>query len=477
MTLERFQKPLLLLMMATAWVIWGLEQEAAFASHQSMWSQDLAFFHQILFHASQGDAWTSPILLEPTGFFSMVHFHPILALILPIYMLAPSASTLLWINAGAVAATAWPLAKIGEKATGSLLFGLAAGAAWLVWLPARSAAIADFRPMVFLIPALAWVVWGVFAQRRAAWIAGALLCCAAREESAYLLPSIGLLLAMGLPLGGKRRSEGLWILGIGVFWLGFLLLFKDNFFFHFNPINLLSGEGGPSPSGELTGDRLEFWGQSLAGGYAAAVLQPAALLFGAGPLHWLMTDAQREWHAVFGTVVYLKNPMLPLIASAGTLGAAWVIRKKEKALPAVCVLLVLGNLLGFRAERNQFNQRRSDNRAMQNEGEVPALQTLIDAVDSEARVVTDYRLIALLSGREVLWNRAHLYLADSDKPPHWKETWPLSFEVADTVLLPEDDPLTVHLDDDWTSAQQAGGYGLWIRKAKGAGVDPAPLTH
>ena len=175
MTLERYSKPLLLLMMATAWVLWGLEQNAALASHRSMWSQDLAFFHQILFHASQGDAWTSPILLEPTGFFSMVHFHPILALILPIYLLAPSASTLLWINAGAVAATAWPLAKIGEKATGSVLFGLAAGAAWLVWMPARSAAIADFRPMVFLIPALAWMVWGVFAQKRAAWIAGALV--------------------------------------------------------------------------------------------------------------------------------------------------------------------------------------------------------------------------------------------------------------------------------------------------------------
>ena len=141
MNLKRYSQPLLLLMMATAWVLWGLEQEAALASHRNMWSQDLAFFHQILFHASQGDAWTSPILLEPTGFFSMVHFHPILALILPIYMLVPSASTLLWINAGAVAATAWPLAKIAEKASGSILFGLAAGAAWLGWLFAWSASV------------------------------------------------------------------------------------------------------------------------------------------------------------------------------------------------------------------------------------------------------------------------------------------------------------------------------------------------
>ena len=48
MNLQRYSQPLLLLMMATAWVLWGLEQEAALASHRNMWSQDLAFFHQIL---------------------------------------------------------------------------------------------------------------------------------------------------------------------------------------------------------------------------------------------------------------------------------------------------------------------------------------------------------------------------------------------------------------------------------------------
>ena len=32
-------------------IAWGVrfEQEAAFAAHTTMWSQDLAFFHQILF--------------------------------------------------------------------------------------------------------------------------------------------------------------------------------------------------------------------------------------------------------------------------------------------------------------------------------------------------------------------------------------------------------------------------------------------
>jgi len=477
MTAKRTFAAVLGLLIAIWWILWGLEQNASYESQRSMWSQDLAFFNQILFHASQGDAWTSPILLEPTGFFSMVHFHPILALILPVYMILPSASTLLWINAGAVALTAWPLARLGAKASGSEIFGLAAGVAWLVWMPSRAAAIADFRPMVFLIPALAWIVWGVYSQRRAAWIGGVVLCCAAREESAYLLPSIGILLAVGLPLGGKRRREGLWILGGGLFWLSFLLVFKDNFFFHFNPINLLQGDGGPSPSGELTSARMGFWGQALASGYAGAILSPATLLFGAGPMHWLMTDSQREWHAFFGTVVYLKDPMLPLIASAGTLGAAWVIRKKEALLPAVCIVLILGNSLAFRGERSRLNQRKTDNHAQKRTPEGVALQALIDHVSPEAKVVTDYRLIAVLSGRDVLWNRAHLYLEDNSRPPHWKNDWPITFEIADTVLLPLEDSLVGELSDSWTQTQRAGGYGLWTRKAQESRVDPAPPTH
>ena len=35
-----------------AW-LWGGQQQAALDAHQVQWAQDLAFFHQILFHASQ----------------------------------------------------------------------------------------------------------------------------------------------------------------------------------------------------------------------------------------------------------------------------------------------------------------------------------------------------------------------------------------------------------------------------------------
>jgi hypothetical protein len=447
-------------------VLWGREQEAALASHRLMWGQDLAFFNQILFNAAHGQAWTSPLLLEPTGFFSMVHFHPVIGAILPIYWLRPEASTLLWINVAAVVATAWPLARLGAHATKSEAFGLASGVAWLVWLPTRSAAIADFRPMVFLIPALAWMVWGLYRQRRRLWIGGLLLCCAAREESAYLLPAIGLMLALGLPLGGKRRKEGFLIAGAGLLWLGFLLVFKDNFFFHFNPMQFFDGNSGPSPDPELTANRLHFLGQSLGGGYLGAVLSPVPLSFSIGPLGWLMTDTQREWHAFSGTVVYLKDPLLPLLASAGTLGAAWAVNRWKKSLYFVCAGLILGNYLAFPSQRGQLNQRLTDHHEALNRSDHQALAALLAQVNPQDQVATDYTLIAALSGRNVLWNRAHMYLEPQDKPPHWQSAWPLTFSQVNTVVLPLIDPLLAHLDSHWTEVDRTSQYGLWRRTSR-----------
>lgn len=472
---KRGHKALLLIFMLTAFVMWGQQQDAALASHRLMWGQDLAFFNQILFNAAHGESWTSSLLLEPTGFFSMVHFHPVFAAILPIYWLRPGPSTLLWINVAAVVATAWPLARLGARATDSEHFGLAAGLAWLVWLPTQSAAIADFRPMVFLIPALAWLIWGVYSQRRGLWIGGILLCCAAREESAYILPSIGFLLAVGLPLGGKRRKEGLLVAGSGLLWLGFLLVFKENFFFHFNPVSLFNGESGPTPSAELTSHRWGFLGQSIGGGYLGALASPVPLVFSIGPLSWLMTDAQREWHAFSGTVVYLKDPLLPLIASAGTLGAAWVVNRWKKSLYFVCGFLVLGNLFAFSPARTRLGQRHSDHNQRLESPEHIALQNLLKRVNPKDRVVTDYALIATLSGREVLWNRAHLYLEPSDRPPHWKSDWPIQFDRFDTVILPENDSLLVHLDENWEQEARGGSYALWRRTAPPVDGFPSPL--
>ena len=92
--------------MVTAAVAWSRRQLLALEVFREQWSQDLAFFNQILSSALDGRPWTSPILLEPVGFFEMVHFHPIFAVLLPLYALAPGTGLLVLVNVVAVVSAA-----------------------------------------------------------------------------------------------------------------------------------------------------------------------------------------------------------------------------------------------------------------------------------------------------------------------------------------------------------------------------------
>jgi hypothetical protein len=452
---------LVIAMMIYMWC-WCGEQFYALEAHRLQWGQDFAFFQRILNSAVAGGEWTSSLLLEPTGFFSMVHFHPVLAVIVPLWALFSTPKLLLAINVLAVVATAWPLARIGSKQTNSSVFGLCCGVAWLVWLPAHGAAIADFRPMVFLIPGLACVVAGAMDGSKRWLLFGAVLCCMAREEASYLLVVAGLVLSL-FPLGGGRRS-GLALVGVGAVWFGFLLVFKENFFFHFNPVETIRGFGsGASVPPELTDARIGFVRSAWLGGYLAAPLSLNTLGIGGGAAAWLFTDTHREWHAITGTVVYLKDPLVVIIAAAGTLGAGILVRKRPSAALLVGLVMIISNQLSYSSDRSRLKERMSSLRDEAESEEVLEIDRLISSVPKSARVATDYRLIADFADRAVLWNVAHLYMEDAP-PPHWEDDWPLTLELLDTVVLPIDDPFVDRLSVGWGLVDQGGGYGVWLRE-------------
>ncbi len=464
---------LALAVVVAAWS-WSSQQISALGSFRLQWGQDLAFFNQILHHAATGQAWTSSLLLEPTGFLEMVHFHPVFALVLPFYVLFPGTKLLLGLNVLAVSLAAWPLSRLGREVSRSELFGLACGLAWLVWVPAACAARADFRPMVFLVPGLAWLLLGVWTGKRLHWVGGAILCALAREESAYLLTAAGLVLLV-VPFGGKKRKEGFGLLGMGLAWLGFLLAFKSNFFFHFNPLEVLGGSGVPSSvAPELAAERASFLFRLWMGGYLAAPLAPASLLVGLGPLGWLVTDSHREWHAMTGTTVYLRDVVLVLIAASGTVGAGMLVRRYTRALIPVSVVMVLANAAAFFPERGRLSEFYVGIGEEAGSDEVREIHGLLERVPDEARVATDYRLVAALSGRRVLWNIAHLYM-DDGRPHHWVADWPLTLDRVDAVVVLQDSGFAQRLQEDWTLEATGGGYGYWARVALPAAGMPEPL--
>ncbi len=477
---ERVQRLVPWLLVAAATMLLGQRASQAFAAYRVQWAHDLAFFSQILFNASEGRAWTSPLLLEPLGFFEMVHFHPILALVLPIWMLRPDPTTLLWINVAATCLAAIPLAGLARDRSGSAWFGLAAAVAWLAWLPTQAAALADFRPVVFFIPGFLLLLWGMARPCRRRLVVGALICCAVREESGYLLPLLALVLLV-LPLGKGRRSDALLLLGVGLAWFGFLYLFKGNLFFHFNPRHFVEGLGqGPEVAAQLTEDRLRHLGSLLAGGFAPVLLCPAMLLMLAPQVAFLMLDSHREWHAFTGTYPYLRHALLPFLAAGGVLGWAWLLgrarsSRRKESLALVIVLMVLGNALAFFKERQRLERGMwRDNVEALDSLEVKALDLLTAQVPADARVVTDYRLCAALAGRRVLWASAQLH-NEGPAPYGWLGEWPLGLQHVDTALIRLDDPLAASFDQDWEFVEQGAGFGLWRRLQPPEGGYPPPV--
>lgn len=445
---------LLVAAMTAATALWTRAQWRAFDAFETQWGHDLAFFTQILWSGGHGGPWSSPLLLEPEGMLEMVHFHPVFVLLVPLVALGGGPKLLLLVNVLFVVSAAWPLARLAREVTEDRWFGALAGLAFLAWMPTMSAAQADFRPMALMVPGFAWLVLGGWTRRWTPLLVGAGLCMAAREESAYLLAFAGLVM---VPRSGRHGAA---VLGLGLAWFGALFLFKGSFFFHFNPFTY--GDSVQTVPDELVSARWGFLGKSLLSGYALApagwlplgVMAPAAGFLG--------LDHFREWHAFIGPYVHLRSVVLPGFAAAGTLGAAFVVRRFGHG-PVVGVLMVLGNAGSFWTERGSFNARLDSIDAILSSQEHQELAALVDQVGPEDRVVTDYDLIAAVAGRKELWNTVHLFLEDG-RPPHWSREWPVGLERVDTLLLRLDDRVFEDVGPEWERVGKAGDYELWRRK-------------
>lgn len=447
------------LVLVGAWG-WSFQRQLlALHTHHLNWAHDAAFFRQILHSAVNGGPWASPLLLEPQGMFEMVHFHPVLPLVVALYALIPHLELLLGLNVLAVVIAGWPLACIAERVSKRAWMAPVAALAFVIWLPTISAAQADFRPMSLMVAGFAWVALGLVDRKWGPLLAGAALCVLAREEAGYLLAWTGV---VGL-IWPKRWKHGLALLGVGVGWLLVLLVIKENLFFHFDPRSL-AGDRPEIPQ-ELRAVRWEFAWRAGLSGYALAPLSPV-LAMGAAPTGFLWMDGHREWTRMVGPVVHLRGPSLALFAAAGTAGAAWAVRKLDRWGWVVAAAMVLGNAMSFWPQRASLRARQAAMAETLGTPESVALAALLERVQPNDRVVTDYGLIAALSGRDVLWNAVHVDLDEG--PRDWPWAWPVTLEHFDVVVVPLEDPLVGSLQG-WDQVAVGGGYGLWRNPAPVAG--------
>ena len=459
--------PALLFAAATLWFAtqsaWNAAQMAP------CWGQDLAFFHQIVHSAATGGPWSTPLLLEPRGFFEMVHTHLVLPLVIAVYAVFPRQETLLWAQATFTCLALWPAYRLGE-AVAPRGGGVLAALSLVVFGPFQGLATADFRPSALFLPGLLGVLASAWRREPKAAAAWALVAIVGRQEAVYLLGAVAGTL-MVLPWG-PTRGRALWrrawsglhprisvVLGVVcvVALAGFVVV-KPAMFFHFDPLRR------PDPaalSPDHLSDRLGFLRHLARSGLGFGLLAPTALV-PLLPIAREMLEMGREWGPVVGPAAHYAAFWLPFVGAAAIAGAG-----SRLGRPGLALLVVLNA-----AAMDGPGWRQGPTH----------LAVVTSLVPPDAAVAADYDTIHRMAGRAVLWNTAQLRMRADERPRGWVGDWPVPLGAVDFVIARSDDPIAEALSD-WPTVADLEDHRIWRRPASVApvpspyGVDPASLSR
>ena len=204
--------PLLTGAVAFAVIAWTLLQRSA---GLSVSAYDTAFFEQVVWNLSRGHGFTG-------GFFGAnflgLHFSPLLALPAAVELAWPDARALALLQAAALGLSA-PAAYLLLRALlggrpGAPVAAAALAAVVPLWLALQQAASAGFHTEALALPLLLTAAWAGLSGRSILCWACALAALCAKEDQAYAVAVIGLLLAFH----GPSRWPGVALVVVSVAW-------------------------------------------------------------------------------------------------------------------------------------------------------------------------------------------------------------------------------------------------------------------
>ncbi|MFE9373698.1 DUF2079 domain-containing protein [Streptomyces sp. NPDC006711] len=361
---------------------------------------DLGIFEQAVRAYAHLDAPVAP--LRGDGFNLLGdHFHPVLAVLAPLYRLAPSPYTLLLAQAALLALAVVPLARqatrvIGRRAAHVVALGY--GLSWGI----ASAVGFDFHEVCFAVPLVSWALEALARRnwRRAlAWAAPLLLV---KEDLGLTLAAIGAYVAWRGP-----RRLGLAALALGL--VGSALTFTVVLPF-FNPsggyahaANLAPAHHAPLVTlllAPLDAVRPEVKATTLVLVFAPAALialrSPLALV-AVPTLGWRMLSAN-AFH--WGTAFHYSAVLMPIVfaalidalrpyAAAGDPLARRHVRASLATVAAVTLVLVPSFPLAQLAHRSTW---RTDPHVL-------AVRDILRRVPDGASVAASNRLAPQLTSR------------------------------------------------------------------------------
>jgi uncharacterized membrane protein len=142
------------------------------------------------------------------------HVDPLLAALAPLWLLWPSPSLLLVVQAMAVALGAVPVFWLARKHLESELAGAAFAVAYLLYPPVQWLPLDDFHAVTLACPLLLFAFWYLDEDRLVAFAAFATAAALAKEEIGLVVAAMGLWYA----LTRRRLWPGAAIAGLGTAW-------------------------------------------------------------------------------------------------------------------------------------------------------------------------------------------------------------------------------------------------------------------
>jgi uncharacterized membrane protein len=366
---------------------------------------DLAFYTRMAWGMPRGSFWEPIVGAHILG----VHVSPV---VVPLGVLGMpfggTAEILLAAQAAALAAAAWPFARIGMRRLGEL--GALLGALlWLLFPNLGHVGSFEMHPGTVAVLPLAWAIDAYdegHAKRFALAVFGVLLC---REDLALATGILGLLAWREKPAPLGRVGLGAAIasfLVIGVFLLVLHPIFapaRGSVFLHFGKW------GGSVPSTLLAivtrpGDVLAHLAEPARATYVLRLLAPLAFLPVLAPRLLLPIvpivgmNLMSEWPSTIELDSHYQTTTLPFLVAAALLGAERLSKRVPRGLVAGVSIAVVG--VGHGLAGGTPLARDFDRASFVDDVRASAARKIVAAIPEDASVQAPYALMPHLAERD-----------------------------------------------------------------------------
>jgi uncharacterized membrane protein len=186
--LPRWVMPLLFAAAAGALFWQSAQRHWTFAS-----GRDLALFYQTQWLMAHGQPLLNTVIGMPpfADHLTLDDF-----LMAPLLRLYDSATTLLAVQALAVASAVFPIQALTVRLTGRPHVGLGLAAAWVLAPDVHMGVMFDFNPTTFASALLLWLAWALVARGPVAVVVLTLLACGAKTNIALYVAALALFLSL-----------------------------------------------------------------------------------------------------------------------------------------------------------------------------------------------------------------------------------------------------------------------------------------